>query len=84
MQLLVVTQLLGFQPNVVTCTAVVSAGGQTLVLFGQMQQRGLQPNVITYMAIQCRWSDSAALQLQLFEEMRKQGLQPKLLSLIVR
>ena len=79
-----VTQLLGFQPNVVTCTAVVSAGGQTLVLFGQMQQRGLQPNVITYTTIQCRWSDSAALQLQLFEEMRKQGLQPKMLSLIVQ
>ena len=36
------------QPNVITCTTVSSAGGQTFVLLGQMRQRELRPNAITY------------------------------------
>ena len=44
-------QQLGLPPNVVTCAAVICAGGLTLHLLDGMWQQGLQLIVITYSAV---------------------------------
>ena len=61
----------GRQPNVSVSTAVISAGGQTVLLFGEVRQLGLRPNEVTYSPVimafcKCGMPERA---LQLFDEM---------------
>ena len=49
---------------------------RALQLFDEMQQQGLEPNVITYTAV----ISTGELTLQLFDEMRQQGLQPNVVT----
>ena len=51
---------------------------RALLLFGKMQQQGLEPNVITYIAVssacgKCRMPERA---LQLFDGMQQRVLSP--------
>ena len=43
---------------------------------GVVQRQGLEPNVITYMAVIC----AGGLALQYFDEIRQQGLQPNVIT----
>ena len=54
---------------------------RALQLFDRMQQRGLEPNVITYIAVsstykKCRMPEKA---LQFFDEMQQQRLEPNVI-----
>ena len=44
--------------------------------FNEMQQQGLEPNVITYTTV----IGAGELTLQFFDEMRQQGLQPNVVT----
>ena len=51
-------------------------------LFDKMQQQGLEPNVITYIAVssacgKCRMPERA---LRLFDEMQQQRLEPNVIT----
>ena len=51
LQLFLEVQQQGLEPNVITYTAVISAGKLTLQLFDEMRLQGLQHNVIAYSAV---------------------------------
>ena len=57
---------------------------RALQRFDKMQQQGLEPNVITYIAVssacgKCRMPERA---LQLFDKMQQQGLEPNRITYI--
>ena len=55
---------------------------RALQLFVEMQQKGLQPDVITYTAVitACAKGGMAKRALQLFDAMRHHGLQPNVIT----
>ena len=57
-------------------TTVIRAGELTWLLFDEMQQQGLEPNVITYTTV----ISAGLLTLQLLVELRQQGLQPNVVT----
>ena len=66
----------GLQPNVITYSAVICAGGLTLQLFDQMRQQGLQPNLISCSAVSMHTEREARMGIELFAQMRQQGIKP--------
>ena len=54
---------------------------KALQLSDEMQQQGLQPNVITYSAVvsACGKCEIPERALQLFDEMQQQGLEPNVI-----
>ena len=84
----------GVEPNVITYTAVISAGRLTLQLVDaaagtraqcdhlQGSDQCIQPNVITYGAVisACGKFGMPEGSSQLFEEMQQQGLQPNVIT----
>ena len=67
----------------ITYTVVVSAlevqdAGKALAALNEMQQRGLEPNLITYMAVSSASKEGQEVYrtLQPFVELRQRGLEP--------
>jgi pentatricopeptide repeat protein len=73
----------GVVPDVITCSALISACGKgkqperALEVFEAMQRQGVVPNVITYSALISACPELAA---ELFEAMQQQDITPHIIS----